>query len=181
MSDEIRGSDVQQKRFKLRQEAMILDRPRPMVGVLAAGCTLLGVIVGFSMGMVGRSATCHQHVPAAAVATPELDRARGFLGVEIRTDAERLEGDAELRAADAEVVFGARVLRVIPGTPAEGIGLEAGDLLVRVNGDRVADMHQLRDRIRQQRPGSGATVGFYRDGTYRTAGVRLTRLAARYH
>jgi S1-C subfamily serine protease len=149
---------------------------------LAAGCTLLGVIVGFSMGMVGRSATCHQHVPAAAVATsPELDRARGFLGVEIDTDAERLEGDAELRAAGAEVVFGARVVRVIPGTPAEGIGLEAGDLLVRVNGDRVADKYKLRDRIRLERPGAGVTVGFYRDGTYRTAGVRLTRLAARYH
>ena len=181
MSDEIRGSDVQEKRFKLRQEAMILDRPRPMVGVLAAGCTLLGVIVGFSMGMVGRSATCHQHVPAAVATSPELDRARGFLGVEIGTDAERLEGDAELRAGDAQVVFGARVLRVIPGTPAEGIGLEKGDLIVRVDGDRVADKYKLRDRIRLERPGAGVTVGFYRDGTYRTAGVRLTRLTARYH
>lgn len=169
-NDESARPNVQ--RATLRKEAMIVESPRPMMGLLVAGCTLVGVIVGFSLGLVART-SCHQHIeriPVAMVAGQAPDVAAGFLGVEIRNDSEWI---AARRGEGGVFASGARVTRIIPGTPAQSVGLDAGDLIVRIEGQPVSDINQVRSAIRSYAPGSVIRVGYFRAGHYEAARARL--------
>lgn len=169
------------RKVRLRKEAMIFEQPRQAIGLLAAACTLVGVIVGFSMGLLANrpaavAPSCHYHHRATAVAVrPVADNAVGFLGVQIRTGAARIDSGAEA----AVRVHGARVVQVIPNTPAARAGLEKGDLIVQVDGDVVPDMQSLVARIRAREPHQSVAVGFWRDGRYHTVRAPLARLPHR--
>lgn len=165
---------------KLRKEAMIFEQPRQAVGLLAAACTLVGVIVGFSMGLLAnRTTQCHHH-GAAVAATPAqvvaAEAAPGFLGVQIRTGLEQIDPGSD---APQVLVHGARVVQVIPNTPADRAGLASGDLIVRVDADVVPDMHALMAQVRARQPSQPVTVGFWRDGEYRTVTTPLVALPDR--
>ena len=59
------------------------------------------------------------------------------------------------------------VLEVVPGSPAEGAGIRAGDLLVDLDGkrlDRVADLQRL---LQHEVIGSHLIVTLLRDGLER--------------
>ncbi|MFK7959091.1 MAG: S1C family serine protease [Phycisphaerales bacterium] len=77
---------------------------------------------------------------------------RGFLGIELNTitDENRIEsgwnGDGVL------------VVDVTADGPAAGAGLEHGDIITEINGERVATGEQLRARVAQMAPGSEMSV-----------------------
>lgn len=161
-------------RVKLRKEALIFEQPRHAVGLLAAACTLVGVIVGFSMGLLANRTQCH-HVSTQSLAAQApvvaLDNAPGFLGVQIRSDLEAINED--------DLVGGARVVQVIPNTPAHRFGIHAGDLIVEVDGEATPDMHALMRNIRARSPGQTVVVGLLRDGQRQTLGAPLAALPDR--
>ena len=59
---------------------------------------------------------------------------------------------------------GALIASVVPGSPAEDAGLEAGDRVVAVNGDAVTSFGDLGVFIRRHGPGDELTLTISRDG-----------------
>ncbi|WP_322801694.1 S1C family serine protease [Thermoflexus sp.] len=70
---------------------------------------------------------------------------------------------------------GARVLEVLPGSPAEEAGLRPSDRITAVNGELVNDRHPLPDLLRRYRPGDTVRLTVVRDGEERTVSVTLGR------
>lgn len=65
------------------------------------------------------------------------------------------------------------IVQVEPGTPASRLGLEPGDLILRVGGVPTTSMRQLSGLIAARRPGDRVTIAFEAGGIDRTATVRL--------
>ena len=68
---------------------------------------------------------------------------------------------------------GVIIARVYPGGPADGAGLEVGDVVTAVNGREVEDSEALRFRIATLPIGGGATLALHRRGGDRTVTVLL--------
>lgn len=69
------------------------------------------------------------------------------------------------------VDHGVKLSGVSPGSPAEGAGLRAGDILVGLGDHEVADLQALTDALRAHKPGDEVVVRYVRDG--REQSVRL--------
>jgi membrane-associated protease RseP (regulator of RpoE activity) len=78
------------------------------------------------------------------VGMDEREINRGYLGVE-------LEGPGSVR-----------VVRVVPGSPAERAGIQSGDRIMQLNGNPSTTGSALIDRIGTLAPGSRVTVGLRR-------------------
>jgi putative serine protease PepD len=68
---------------------------------------------------------------------------------------------------------GALIQVVTPGSPAEKAGLQAGDLVVAVDGKAVATTNELGARIRAHRPGDEITLKVIRNGDETTISATL--------
>jgi serine protease DegQ len=91
------------------------------------------------------------------------DVKRGMLGVEI-TD---LTPDV-VEALELDVKQGAVVQRVTPESPAARAGIEAGDIIVGINGNTITSMSHLRNTIGLTRAGSELEVEYLREGRRNT-------------
>jgi serine protease DegQ len=83
---------------------------------------------------------------------------RGLLGVRI-TD---LTPDV-VEALDLQISVGAVVSSVEPGSPAERGGIEAGDIIVAIDGNAITDAADLRNTIGLTRAGSQVEIGLIRE------------------
>ena len=84
---------------------------------------------------------------------------RGYLGVMISNiDASK----AKLYGID----HGVLVNQVEPNTAASQAGLKPGDIIVAVNGKRVNNAGELRDKIAFKGAGSNVSLKVYRNGEY---------------
>lgn len=93
---------------------------------------------------------------------------RALIGVEMKTvDPE----DAEYYGLPT--VAGAMVQRVTADGPAEGAGIEPGDVIVAVDGKSIGYSGQLQQRIAEYRPGDRVTLTIYRDRRPMDVSVRL--------
>lgn len=93
---------------------------------------------------------------------------RALIGVEMKTvDPE----DAEYYGLPT--VAGAMVQRVTADGPAEGAGIEPGDVIVAVDGKSIGYSGQLQQRIAEYRPGDRVTLTIYRDRRSMDVSVRL--------
>ena len=68
---------------------------------------------------------------------------------------------------------GAVITQVESGSPAERAGLEAGDVVVEVDGDSVKDASDLRNRVGLVERGRKLTIGYFRDGRRHSATVEV--------
>jgi membrane-associated protease RseP (regulator of RpoE activity) len=57
---------------------------------------------------------------------------------------------------------GARITRVVPGTPAEQAGMKAGDVIIAIGNHRVASCSDLRSEIRTRSAGDEVEISFQR-------------------
>jgi S1-C subfamily serine protease len=56
------------------------------------------------------------------------------------------------------------ITEVVEGSPAAEAGLQVGDIVTAVDGDRVDFEHTLRDRLFAYEPGDTVTLDVLRDG-----------------
>lgn len=76
---------------------------------------------------------------------------------------------------DGGSATGAAVVGVESGSPAEGAGLTAGDVITSVNGKSVDTAQALTAALSQAHPGDSVKIGWVNtDGTHHTASVKLT-------
>ena len=68
---------------------------------------------------------------------------------------------------------GALVREVTSGGPAQGAGVRAGDVIVRVGGERVQEPDDVAGAIQDMRPGRRVEVEVRRDGVSRAVEVEL--------
>jgi putative serine protease PepD len=88
------------------------------------------------------------------------------------TRGERIERPF-LGVTSAPHPAGAEIQGVTPGSPAEGAGLQAGDVIVGVDGAPVRDPDDLSQAVSGLEPGDEVEVEVTRDGERRTFDVEL--------
>jgi serine protease Do len=72
--------------------------------------------------------------------------------------------DAMAKALGMERPMGAMVNEVMPGKPAQKAGVQAGDVITKVNGREMASQSQARNTISMMRPGTKVNLTVNRDG-----------------
>ncbi len=81
---------------------------------------------------------------------------RGYLGIEFASRAGMDEAGAPTR--------GAVIVRVAAGEPADRAGLRRGDVVLRVDGEPIADAQDLHESIVRRDPGARIALALLRDG-----------------
>jgi Do/DeqQ family serine protease len=99
---------------------------------------------------------------------------RGQLGVTIQPVTPELA-----RGLGLDDLSGALVSSVTEGSAAARAGVERGDVIVSLDGRRVADGNELRNLVAGTAPGSRVALGVLRDGSPRELSVTLGELAPR--
>ncbi len=84
---------------------------------------------------------------------------RGYLGVLIQPISQDLAEVFELEDRAGALVGG-----LTPGGPAEKAGIEPGDIIVKINDEKVKSDQGLRLAVAEKRPGSKLNVTVLRDG-----------------
>ncbi len=100
---------------------------------------------------------------------------RGFLGVRVvdLTDEMRKHiGDPYLH--------GVLVTSVVPGSPAESIGIDAGDVITDFDGKEVTSVSTLRDLVTTTKPGLLKPIGYVKNSKRIEDTVRISRLSPAY-
>ncbi|WP_147820513.1 DegQ family serine endoprotease [Salidesulfovibrio onnuriiensis] len=84
---------------------------------------------------------------------------RGWLGVSIRGLSE-----TDAKALGLEKPRGALVAQVFEGDPADKAGVKQGDVILKVNGQNIADNSELLRRIAGLKPGDKVKLTLWRGG-----------------
>jgi len=95
---------------------------------------------------------------------------RGLLGVVMRSITPALASDLGL---DLDAATGALVLEVTPDSAAAAAGIALYDVIVGIDGERVAVSNELRNRIAMKLPGETVELQVIRDGAERTVSAVL--------
>ena len=66
---------------------------------------------------------------------------------------------------------GVRLEGVVAGSPAEQAGLAAGDVLVEVNGEPIADLRAYSAALKRLAPGDRVRLSYERGGARKTVEV----------
>ena len=98
-----------------------------------------------------------QGVEQQIVKTGKVEHGR--LGVEIQSINQSLAQSFKLSTPT-----GALVAKVEPGSAAARAGLKAGDVIIKYDGNAIADAGQLSVRVSSTAPGDKATLEVIRDG-----------------
>ena len=157
MSDDQQPTEQANVAPVLRREALLPNERSRGLGTVAVVCTMAGVASGLALAttlmamQVADTMSARTCTYRAAEVTPVSNNDHGFLGI--------------------RYVFSngvAQVDSVLPGTPAESIGIIQGDHVLSVNGDPVDSANELQEVIFNARPGSRPTIVIERDGNTRT-------------
>jgi S1-C subfamily serine protease len=137
----------------LRREALLPNERSRGLGTVAVVCTMAGVASGLALAttlmamQVADTMSARTCTYRAEVTPTEIRNDHGFLGI---------------RYVFANGV--AQVDSVLPGTPAETIGIIPGDHVLSVDGDTIDSASELQERIFGARPGSRPTIVIEREG-----------------
>jgi S1-C subfamily serine protease len=117
--------------------------------------------IGFAIAISSAESTLRKLEAGESVQT-------GFLGVRVETV------DATLAAEqDLQVDHGALVADVTPSAPADDAGIEAGDVVLRVDSTAIDTATDLTTAISDHEPGEKVVVTVNRDGDQRRFTVTL--------
>ncbi|HUD50648.1 DegQ family serine endoprotease [Parvibaculum sp.] len=93
---------------------------------------------------------------------------RGWLGVSIQPV------DPDLAASlSLDKPKGALVAEVTPASPAAKAGIQAGDVIVKLNGKTMNDVRDVSRSVADLRPGTNASVVLWRDGKEKPISVAI--------
>ena len=97
---------------------------------------------------------------------------RGWLGVQIQPVSQDIADSLGLKEAKGAIVDKAE-----KDSPAAAAGLKDGDVITAVNGEAVADSHDLARKIAALGPKKDAELTFVRNGATQTVKVQLGSLS----
>jgi len=133
----------------------------------AVGATVVAVTVG---GALGATALAGQATAAPApprfgdeLALDQDEAKKGFLGIIIAQLNDQLAQKLGISQTTGVVV-----VDVSKDSPAEKAGVQAKDILLKVNGTAVADMKAAREAIGAVQPGGTVTLTVQRNGQEQT-------------
>ncbi|SDR56309.1 serine protease Do [Rhizobiales bacterium GAS191] len=95
---------------------------------------------------------------------------RGYIGVQIQPVTTDLADGLGLKDAK-----GALVASIAGDSPAGKAGLKAGDAILSVNGQSIADARELSRDIAALKPGDKASLSVWRDGETKTIEVAVAK------
>jgi serine protease Do len=98
---------------------------------------------------------------------------RGYLGVRIQELTTALARKLELPEPRGALVTG-----VQPGSPAEGAGLQVGDVIVKIGDREIRDAASLKRTTAELAIGLKTRVAYYREGKLQDAEVTIAELPA---
>ncbi len=93
---------------------------------------------------------------------------RGWLGVVIQDVDENLAQSFGLKKPE-----GALISEVSQGSPADKAGLEQGDIILRLNGKKIENVEELRNKIALTAPGTKIRLGILREKRYKVIDVTI--------
>ena len=96
---------------------------------------------------------------------------RAWLGVQVQKVTPEIADSLGLKTAE-----GALVAETKSDTPAAKAGVEAGDVITKVNGNAVKDSRSLAREISAMAPGSTAKLDILRKGEQKTINVTLAQM-----
>src|SRR5258708_21681139 len=96
---------------------------------------------------------------------------RGWIGVQIQPVTNEIADSLGMKNAR-----GALVAEPQSGSPAQKAGIKAGDVIVSVNSESVADSRNLARRISAMAPGTSVKLGIIRGGREDTLTLTLGEL-----
>jgi len=85
-------------------------------------------------------------------------------------------GDASMGIWFDQIADGVGIKHFLPESGAEAVGMEVGDVIVRVGNRRIIDVEDLQLAIGGREIGDEVEVEFRRGGEYRKVGVALIPL-----
>lgn len=137
------------------------------IGILAVVAALAAIPAGVGAkggGEPAQSETrAHDGAWAEVRALFDAGAARGYLGVRVR--------DFEDGAGPTAAEEGAVVTEVVDGAPAAAAGIEAGDVIVEFDGERIRGARQLTRVVRETPAGRSVVAVVFRDGARVTVNV----------
>ncbi|MEW6336437.1 MAG: PDZ domain-containing protein [Acidobacteriota bacterium] len=135
---------------------------------------LRGEVIGINTAInaAGQNLGFAVPVNTAKLVLPQLKEkgkvVRGYLGVNIRNIDDETRQAFELASRD-----GAFVDSVEKSGPAAQAGIEAGDVIVAVDGTPIKETRQLIDRVSAIAPGQKVSLEVMRDGKRKTLSAML--------
>jgi serine protease Do len=99
---------------------------------------------------------------------------RGQLGVTIQSVDQSLAQSFGLKQAQ-----GALVSSVTPGSPGEKAGLQAGDVILKFNGQTISDAGELPPMVGSVTPGDTVSLSVWHNGSEHNVQVKVADAAAR--
>lgn len=134
-----------------------------LIGINTAIATPTGTYAGYSFAV---PATLANKVLADLKEFGVVQRA--LLGVNIR------DVNAELaNEEDLTVLEGVYITNVNPSSGAAEAGMEAGDVIIAINGKSVTKTSELQEKVALNRPGDKVTILLLRGGKEKTMNVTL--------
>jgi serine protease Do len=145
----------------------------PLVNLDAEVVGINAAIFSRSGGFMGIGFAIPSNMARAVVTSliKEGRVVRGFLGVNIQDLTEEL---AESFGYDSTA--GALVSAVVPGSPADKAGMQQGDIIMSLGGERIEDASELKRVTAAIRPGRDVEVEIFRNGRVRSTKVTVTEL-----
>ena len=135
---------------------------------------LKGEVVGINTAIVGGGTGIGFAVPSNQVKAllPQLEKegavTRAWLGIGIQDLSEELS-----RALKLPVTEGAIVTLVNDDSPAGRAGVKTDDVIISIDGQKVASGGELTRVVALKTPGSTSAVELFRDGKKQTVKVQL--------
>ncbi|QCU77735.1 PDZ domain-containing protein [Citricoccus sp. SGAir0253] len=164
----------------------LIDAQGRLIGINVAIASAAGGSSGGEAGNIGVGFSIPvDHAQRVAQDLIENGEAtHGFLGVQVTPQPATPEGaegapapgagGAQQGTASGGFSAGARVVEVVPGSPADEAGLRTGDVITGVGDRPVTDSQSLTAVVREYPEGGTATVHFTRDGKDESAEVTFT-------